>query len=142
MPEGTSVAPPPWRYEPESPKRKHHWDCDEPGFVELPRRGAPGCVRVSKCPASLTVDDCATLLSEAIPWSPAGWTKSYPKRLYVVHRGWLYRAMPTQPGVSYHGFPEDPEAGVVPESLHDRIRGVAREKSCELEIERWLSPPE
>jgi hypothetical protein len=138
MPQRTNEVQPPWRYEPESPKRKHHWDFDEPGFVEVPKRGAPGCVRVGKCPASLTVSDCESLMRDAIPWSPAGWDRSYPQRLYVIHERWLYRAMPTQPGISYHGFPEDPDGGSVPESLYERIRELARAKSCEREIERWL----
>ncbi len=37
----------PWLYEPdENPKRKHHWNKDYAGFVEV------GPNRVGKCPAT------------------------------------------------------------------------------------------
>jgi hypothetical protein len=127
-----------WRYQPQEPKVKHKWDYDEPGFEEVPEKKGPGSVRVGKCPSSMTIDQAQELLLDAIEWSPRGWSRAYPQRLYVVHEGWLYRAMPTVPGESYHGFPEDDEVRRVPETLHDAIRAVADTKGCAEEIERWL----
>ncbi|MBL4683470.1 MAG: hypothetical protein JKY37_02680 [Nannocystaceae bacterium] len=127
-----------WLYQPEEPKKKHKWDYDEPGFVDVPKRKGPGTVRVAKCPSSMTMEQAEELLQGAIAWSPRGWTRDYPQRLYAVHDGWLYRAMPTIPGRSYHGFPEDDQSRQVPETLHEAIREVASSKGCVEEIERWL----
>lgn len=138
MSDAADPTPTAWLYEPQRPKVKHKWDYDEPGFEDVPDKKGPGTVRVGKCPSSMTMDQAQTLLLGAIPWSPRGWLRDYPQRLYVVHEGWLYRAMPTNPGTSYHGFPEDDEDRDVPESLHAAIREVAEAKGCADEIERWL----
>ena len=52
----------PWLYEPdENPKRKHHWNKDYAGFVEV------GPNRVGKCPATLNLSDAQALLEPAVP---------------------------------------------------------------------------
>jgi hypothetical protein len=84
------------------------------------------------------MEQAEKLLEEAIEWSPVGWQRPYPQRLYVIHDGWLYRAMPTNPGQSYHGFPEDKSRKVVPETLYPRIREMAQQKGCAERIEQWL----
>jgi hypothetical protein len=90
-----------WLYEPdEQPKRKHHWDRPVAGFIRV------GQNVVAKCPNNLTIDKAQQILNEAIPWSPRNWRRPYPQRLYNVADGVLYRATPTNPGRSYHGFPE------------------------------------
>lgn len=48
------------------------------------------------------------LLDTGIEWSPKMWDQTYPQRIYCVWDGVLYRATPTIPGRSYHGFPEYP----------------------------------
>ena len=124
----------PWRYEPdEVPKRKHHWSEDRAGFVTV--KG----VEVGKCPASLSVATAESLLEAAVPWWPRGWRRKYPQRLYIVYGGVVYRAIPTNPGVSYHGFPElpslfPPSAKEVKEALLEGARASGQEE----EVKKWM----
>lgn len=109
---------PSWVYEPdEKPKRKHFWDKPLPGFILIQGN------LVGKCPDTLSLEDAQRLLNEGIPYSPKGWRQAYPKRIYVVHENCVYRATPTNPGVSYHGFPEKPS------ELRKLPRGLSR-KLC------------
>ncbi|MGH7150654.1 MAG: hypothetical protein ACREIU_08150 [Planctomycetota bacterium] len=126
----------PWRYEPdESPKRKHAWDRDEPGFLEV----SPGQV-VAKCPSGVTPREAQELLDQAIPWSPRSWRRGYPQRLYAVRDGVLYRATPTVPGRSYHGFPE--HQSTFPRGARELQREIldrARALRCETGLRRWMN---
>src|SRR5438128_928968 len=93
-----------WKYEPdEIPKKKHHWDLDSPGFVVV------GGMEVGKCPSGLSLHKAEEILATGIEFFPVGHRHSWPKRIDVVHEGAVYRAVPTNPGVSYHGFPELPK---------------------------------
>ena len=60
----------------ENPKRKHHWDKDHAGFVEV------GPNRVGKCPATMNPSDAQALLDDAIPYCHPRWSRPYPQRLY------------------------------------------------------------
>lgn len=126
-----------WRYEAEeNPKVKHHWARDTPGFH--PWRGE----RVGKCPgappAGPKLQTLEDLLAGGIPWYPPHGPVEYPLRIYFIYDGWLYRATPTNPGQSYHAFPEDPEKDNVPPAIKRAIRARARELGVEKRIERWL----
>ncbi|MBI4703269.1 MAG: hypothetical protein HY744_19300 [Deltaproteobacteria bacterium] len=126
----------PWEYEPdEKPKRKHAWDEPYPGFVEV--RGEV----VGKCPAGLSNDEARELLNQGIAWTrPRSPSLGWPDAIYVVHAGAVYRAKPTNPGVSYHAFPETGERlREVPRSLRRRILDRARELGCEQEVRRWMN---
>lgn len=94
-----------WSHEPdERPKRGHHWDRSEARFHELPAGEVVG-----KCPSTLSLADAQLLLDEAVRWQESRCPGPHPSRLYSVHEGVLYRATPTVPGRSYHGFPEHPD---------------------------------
>lgn len=124
-----------WTYEPdETPKRKHQWDRDEAGFAQV------GPHQVAKCPRNLSLEQAQLLLDVGIPWSPKSWRYDYPKRLYAVHQGVVYRGTPTVPGRSYHGFPELP--GNFPRGardLQERILQQARDTGWEQEVKRWMN---
>jgi hypothetical protein len=78
------------------------------------------------------------LLNQGIPWSPKAWSKPYPQRLYVVHQGSVYRATPTNPGTSYHGFPEMLERLPPGRKLREQILERARALGCEAEVNKWM----
>jgi hypothetical protein len=125
----------PWKYE-ESPDRKHkrEWEGAEPGFVR--ERGDI----VGKCPTSITIRSAEMLLNSGVEYSPLRWPHGYPDRIYNIHEGQLYRATPTNPGTSYHGFPEHPtRAQKLPKELKDRILEMARKKNCEAQVRRCLN---
>jgi hypothetical protein len=99
----TGEALPDYEYEPdEVPKRKHHWTEDRADFVFV--RGTP----IGKCPRSMTNAEARTLLNSGIPWFNPRAPGAHPDRVYVVHRGVIYRATATQVGKSFHAFPELP----------------------------------
>lgn len=126
-----------WRYVPdEDPKRKHHWTESRAGFVKV------GSAKVGKCPATMSVTDAEALLNDAIPWSPARWRHDHPQRLYSVLDGVVYRATPTVPGVSYHGFPELPgrfPAGGNASEVKQLLLQRAAEQNCEKEVRAWMN---
>lgn len=125
-----------YAYEPdETPKRKHHWDKDEAGFDE------DGAGFVGKCPTSITIPVAQELLDGAIPWFPARGDKAYPQRLYAIRKGVLYRATPTNPGRSYHGFPEHYSRfvkGTGSRELREQLLTRARTEGCEQELREWM----
>lgn len=123
-----------WQYEPEDPKWKHAWEHDRADFETVD--GVP----VGKCPSSVTNAVAEDWLASAHPWSPASWSRLYPKRMYYVHKsGVLYRATPTNPGRSYHGFPEHPT--LFPRGarqLKAELLAEARRKGCEDDLRDWM----
>lgn len=125
---------PRWRYEAdETPKRKHHWNREEAGFVRV------GSTLVGKCPAGLTLSVAEQLINDGIEFRPPGWSRAYPQRIYVVHEGVVYRATPTNPGSSYHGFPErGSELRRLPRSIWNRILERAETLGCSEAVKRWM----
>lgn len=126
-----------WLYEPEAePKLKHHWQHDRAGFIEV------GSQLVAKCPAGMTLADAQSLLDNSIPYFPPRWSRSYPQRLYAVSDGVVYRATPTNPGVSYHGFPEHPDR--FPDKgnasqVKQRLLVEAERLGCRQEVRQWMN---
>jgi hypothetical protein len=120
----------------ENPKRKHHWSHPEPGFDQRLRNGRQE--QIGKCPNTLDLTTAETLLSTGVYWSPEGWEETHPKRIYVVYNGWVYRAVVTNPGVSYHAFPEAfdglPKSRPLREALASRAAGLG----CLEGVQRWL----
>ena len=126
-----------WVYEPdEYPKRKHHWDRSHAGFI---RRGPN---RVGKCPADMSLLDAQALINDAVPYRSPRWHRPYPQRLYAVSGGVVYRATPTNPGVSYHGFPEYPQAfprDANAREVKRRLLERARQQGSETDVRRWMN---
>jgi len=122
-----------WEYEPdESPRRKHKWSRDEHGFVE--QNG----VVVAKCPDSLTNEKARELLNSGVGWRDEDWPHDHPNKIYGVYRGVVYRATPTIPGRSYHGFPEVPSRMPRKRELQEAIIELARNEGTEDEVRKWL----
>ena len=126
-----------WLYQTdEDHKRKHHWDNDHAGFDEA------GPYPIGKCPATMDTSDAQELLDDAIPYHPRRWRHPYPKRLYAVRDGVVYRATPTNPGTSYHGFPEHssafPRSGNA-RDVKEQLLERARQQGCERNVRRWMN---
>ncbi len=123
-----------WLYQPdEDPKKKHHWNQGEAGFVTV------GAIFVAKCPSNMSMQLAQELLDTGIEWSPKMWPESYPQRIYCVWDGVLYRATPTIPGRSYHGFPEHPSRFPPGNrALRNQIINLAGERDCEQEVRAWM----
>jgi len=123
-----------WRYDPgEKPKRKHAWSQPHAGFVKM------GGHLVGKCPKGLTLEVAETLLNDGIEEEAVGRGGTHPQRIYVVHEGVLYRAVPTLKGISYHAFPELPKGfKQLDDELKRKIWDRAKELGQEKELKQWL----
>jgi hypothetical protein len=124
-----------WKYEPdELPKRKHAWAKPEPGFE------SHGTAIVGKCPNNISIEEAESLLNLGVQWIPEGSRAGWPKRIYIIHKGWVYRAMPTNPGVSYHAFPERPEDfRRLPREVRNAVLECAKARNCYDEVKRWMN---
>jgi hypothetical protein len=126
-----------YKYERGEHRKKHCWNNDYADFVE--RDGH----LLGKCPNSITDEIAATLLRSAIaepePFAVPGRTPR-PKRLYGVHRGVIYEAVPTQPGKSYHGYPWRGREGRGPLATEvvTQLRAMAAAEGYLDQFESWL----
>lgn len=124
-----------WKYERDAtPRRKHQWGRDEYGFVEV-----NGTI-VGKCPSSMTEERAEAALNSGYEYRPRrGWAADYPERIYAVLDGVVYRATPTNPGVSYHGFPELRNKFKDRREVRDAIMELAKRDGSEKEVSKWLN---
>ena len=126
-----------WVYEPqENPKWKHYWDRDHAGLIKVEQR------IVGKCPATMSLSDAQALLNDAVPYYAPRWYRSYPTRLYAVSGGVVCRTAVTNPGVSYHGFPEQPDGFPNKGNAREVKRLLleqAKQQGCEKEVRRWMN---
>jgi len=124
-----------WQYEPdERPKKKHAWNRPEPGFV------GRGASLVGKCPNNVTEQEAEELLNGGVPMRSERSRNLWPSRIYLIHEGQVYRAVPTNPGRSYHAFPELPRSfRELPRATKIAVLDRARDLGCLEEVRRWMS---
>jgi hypothetical protein len=89
---------PKWTYERGEGRYKHRWNNDYPGFE--PRSKGP----VGKCPKSIDEKLATEILNDGVPYFDSQ-DQSTPAKIYCVYLGAVYELVPTQPGVSWHGYP-------------------------------------
>lgn len=119
------------RYDKGDRRYKHVGTTDQPEIrfhPDDPKRW------VGLCPGSLTAADHLRLLNEAIPGANGDRELPFPKSLWVVHEGAIYKADTTDRGKSYHGYPY---RGKLPGVLVEELRKMALAKGCEREFDRW-----
>ena len=116
----------------ENPKKKHAWAHARAGFVVV--QG----VEIGKCPNNISVAEAERLLNTGIPVEAARSVAGYPTRIYVVHDGVVYRATPTNPGVSYHASPEQAEEfRRLPRGIQEAILSEADRQGRGENVRRW-----
>ena len=110
---------------------------------------------VGKCPSTITEQVAEAILNQAVaepdPFRvpdqsaeeralPDQTPDTWPKRLYAVHKGVIYEAVPTNPGKSYHGYPwcGRQGRGPLPSEIVDQLRDQARAEGYLDEFEDWL----
>ncbi|HVE83096.1 MAG TPA: hypothetical protein VND93_09635 [Myxococcales bacterium] len=124
-----------WKYDKgESGRRaKHAWDRDHAGFELVD--GRP----VWKCPRGISTEEAEAALNQGLEWHAPRSGVPWPQRIYIIRDGVLYRAMPTNPGTSYHAFPETgTEFRRLPAWLRQEIMARARQLDCEDQLSDWL----
>lgn len=124
-----------WNYDP-GPRQKHKWEKDIAGFDEQ----SDGR-KIGKCPSSMSSDDAEQLLNEGVDGTSGVSDRAdadYPENIYSVdEQGVVYRAVPTRPGHSYHGFPAGDQRRIS-RRVKDELLERAAEKDCETEAKRWM----
>ncbi|MBI1848905.1 MAG: hypothetical protein HYR85_01035 [Planctomycetes bacterium] len=63
-----------------------------------------------------------------------------PKRIYTIHQGVVYRAVPTVPGISFHAFPELAEDfRRLPPTVRQAVLSLADKLGCLAQVRRWVN---
>ena len=123
-----------WIYERGEGRYKHRWKYDKAGF-EPGRNGSIG-----KCHNSITQELATELLKQGVPfYNDANGT--CPDKIYSLYRGVIYEAVPTIPGVSWHGYPwrgDLPGRSTLPRIVKKQLKDLAKKTGYSEEYEKWL----
>lgn len=123
-----------WRYERGEGRHKHRWNKDEAGFVP----GDKGAV--GKCPKSITEELATEILNQGVAYFDRP-DDLVPAKIYAVYKGVIYEAVPTQYGVSWHGYPWRGDLKgrrPLPSKIMRQLRKQSEESGYISEFEQWL----
>lgn len=121
-----------WKYDAGEHRAKHCWGHPEADFVEI------GDATVGKCPGTLAKSTAEILLNNGFPYFMS--SASYPVKIYNVYNGVVYEAVPTQPGVSFHGYPwrSMPGRKSIPRRILRQLEERAVLNGCLKEYKAWI----
>ena len=112
-------------------RHKHRWNKNEAGFTSY--RGEI----VGKCPNDVTLEEAQRLLLEAIAEPQDEYTDDvYPKRLYNVRKGIIYRAEGDGRSNKYHAFPAD-NIDLIDAEIVDELQRRAEATGHLSEFKEW-----
>lgn len=118
-------------YDPTPNRYKHRWKHNHAGFENY------NGIIVGKCPNDISYDTAQELLMEAITDPPDEYSVyEYPKRLYNVFNGVIYRAEGDGYSKYYHAFPADNIDSLNTETL-EKLKEIAIQKNCLKSFIRW-----
>lgn len=122
-----------WIFERGDGRYKHRWSHDEAGFV-----GKDG-ESIGKCHSSITESVAQQMLNSGITYNAPGCDTI--EHIYATYRGVIYEAAPTQPGVSFHGYPWRGNQGrpALPPRILKKLRLQAQQQGYLKEFEQWLN---
>lgn len=123
-----------WKYERGEGRHKHRWKNDYAGFQ--PGDKGP----VGKCPKSIDETTAQKILNNGVQYYQSQ-EDTIPEKIYSVYRGVVYELVPTQPGISWHGYPWRGDlAGraPLPRWIKRQLETKARESGCLDEYESWM----
>ena len=130
----TSDEAPRWRYERGEGRYKHRWSNDYAGFEP----GGKG--PVGKCPSSIDEPLAEQILNTGIPFRTSD-QDQHPSRIYATYRGVIYEAVPTVPGLTYHGYPwrgDLPGRPPLPKRIMRYLKQQAQSSGYLREHKQWL----
>jgi len=90
---------------------------------------------IGKCPSTLSEEDRATLLNEAVAAPNGDRDLPIAKKLYVVHNGAIYEAQTSDRGRTYHGYPYK---GKLSASILKELATMAKNKNCSELYHKWV----
>ena len=91
-----------------------------------------------KCPNTLSKAEAQTLLGDAF-FVPSEDGTDEPSKLWTVHEGIIYEAVPTRAG-AYHGYPWCSRPGLnrLPRKVLADLKEMAEKKGCLREFKDWI----
>jgi hypothetical protein len=121
-----------WIYERGEGRFKHCWGNPFAGFVPSVR-GAIG-----KCSSKITDEVAQALLDTGLPFVDfeEDDEDSFPGKIFNLHEGVVYEAVPTNPGQAYHGYPW--RGNRPPLRIIEGLENIAKKNGQELELKKWL----
>ncbi|WP_141213252.1 hypothetical protein [Janthinobacterium sp. PC23-8] len=121
-----------WQYDPAEHRKKHCWNKPDADFVRS------GSHIHGKCPNTLSKETAQVLLVGAISETTEADTIQ-PKKLWTVHEGVIYEAVPTRLG-AYHGYPWCARPGMnrLPRQVIRELTQMAEKKGCLREFKDWI----
>lgn len=127
-----------WEYDPAEHRFKHCWNRP---YAEVTRDGS---TYKGKCPSTLSKVAACDLVNDAEyegknPQDGFNTGEFQPKRIWNIHEGVVYEAVPTQSG-SYHGYPwcGKPGANRLPIAVRIALAQRAAEQGFEREFKAWM----
>jgi hypothetical protein len=119
----------PYQYERGEGRTKHCWNHDYAGFVPS-RRG-----KVGKCANSIS-DVIAERMLKTGLYVPIEMDddEDHPEEIFNIYKGVVYVAVPTQPGISYHGYPYK---GRLTKRIFEALQARAVEQAEDAEFKKW-----
>lgn len=124
-----------WKYERGEGRYKHRWKNDWAGFE--PSDKGP----VGKCPKSITEVVATEILNQGVPYYDHSEDQT-PAKIYAVYKGAIYEAVPTTPGVSWHGYPWRGDLKgrrPLPGKIKRKLKEYADQTGYSKEFEQWLA---
>lgn len=119
-------------YDPIPGRPKHRWKKNIAGFK------VNGGHRIGKCPQDLKLSTANELIQESIADIPSRFDSNpYPKNLYVVFHGVIYRAVGGERTNVYHGFPCD-KINELDSAILEKLRHLANLEGYSREFNRWI----
>lgn len=93
---------------------------------------------VGQCPPVFRQDPglAQRLLESGIPYTNQRDRGTAPHQIFAVHEGVAYRALPTEPGRSWHGFPCRTQE--IPRAIQRQLEAAAERLGCAEGLRRWL----
>lgn len=122
------------QYERGEGRFKHRWNKNEAGFFP----GSKGAI--GKCPNSITEEIATQILAIGIPYYDQP-DDEQPTKIYSVYKGVIYEAVPTIPGVSWHGYPWRGDLSgrnTLSRKMKNQLRKLAEKENYIKEHEQWL----
>lgn len=128
-------------YDPGEHRKKHCWN--EP-YASVVKNGSTS---IGKCPSTFSKEEARVLLDDAeyegkIEGQSA--VVALPKRMWNVYQGVVYEAVPTQPGISYHGYPwfGRPGRNRLPRAVRAALAKRAEDQGFKREFDDWMAAHE
>lgn len=123
-----------WKYERGEGRYKHRWKNDYAGFK--PSRKGP----IGKCPKSIDEALANEILNSGVPYYEFD-DSEFPDKIFCLYRGVVYEAVPTQPGISWHGYPwrgDLPGRLPLPRKIQRKLEKMAKTDGYFDEYKAWM----